>query len=98
MLKRTKCEVNQSKQKERDERVECYLRCKLSCNCDDDVCMGSGLKQCQQCKEIMKSQCTKKKCKEGGIIPVMIPVYYDVNKKSRRKNTHSDKPSYKQTI
>jgi hypothetical protein len=52
------------------------------------------LKQCQQCKDIMKSQCTNKKCKEGGIKPVMIPVYYDVNKKSRRKNIHSDKPSY----
>ena len=87
--KSKKLEKKEGKQKEKNQRTERYLRCKYSCNCGESVCAASGLKQCEKCKDVMRSQCSKAKCKDGASKPSMIQVHYDEinSKKSKFHDT-----------
>ena len=67
------------------KRQENFIRCKDSCVCSQDVCLASGLKQCTLCKDVMKTQCSKGKCKVSGVKPVMLTVSFDQKHKRPKK-------------
>ena len=92
--KQLKFDAKKSKQKEQNVRTEMYLRCKMKCSCGEDICVASGFKQCTECNDVMKSQCSKSKCKVNSSKPTMIPVSYD-DLKIKRKRTclDSDQPT-----
>lgn len=65
-------EVSQKKKEE--EKVK-FLKCKDNCVCEGGECIAKGLKQCTVCGEILRSQCTKAKCKnDDGQKPLMLKV------------------------
>ena len=73
--------AKEKKKSTKEEQQESFIRCKISCVCDEIVCKATGLKQCVVCQDIMKSQCTKSRCKVNGIKPLMTQCHFDVEKK-----------------
>ena len=65
-------ELREMKLKKKVETAECFKRCMINCECDSAICAASGLRQCPQCKEVLKSQCSKKKCQVDGKKTVML--------------------------
>jgi len=69
-------EINKEEEKKntaREERKmkkigcrELFIRCEERCTCNDKICHAKGLRKCIQCGDVMKSKCTKKKCREKG--------------------------------
>lgn len=82
--KLVKIEAKEKRLKEKGDKVELYYRCKIICNCGGSPCHASGLKQCQNCKDILKSNCSKQKCFVDGAKPVMVPVVYDEHKRKKK--------------
>ena len=82
--KEMKMKVKQMKVDEKIKRTESYMRCKAVCICGESICLAGGLKRCDICKDVLKSQCSKSRCKVGTGKPTMTPVYYDVNRKKRK--------------
>ena len=71
----------------KEESKEKLIRCKEMCMCKAEACEGIGLQQCSVCKNVLKSQCSKKACKEDGEAPVMVYVAArkdEVNRKRKR--------------
>ena len=73
--------VKERKKQDKKGQCESFLKCKLTCICDSIVCDATGLKQCIVCQDVLKSQCTKSKCKVDGIKPQMIMCHFDIEKK-----------------
>ena len=78
--------------KEKDEKVKDkatrrmnFIACKETCSCKDKVCKASGLKQCPVCNEVMKSECSKKKCLINGIKPLMMLCEFDMRTRADRR-------------
>ena len=70
ILQQQEASLNASKEEKRVKKIqstEAFLRCENSCVCAQFDCEAKGLRQCSQCKHVMKSRCTKKKCKENGV-------------------------------
>ena len=82
--KESKIKAKQIKVDNKLKRTESYIRCQLECVCGESVCVASGLKRCEVCKDVMKSQCSKARCKVDTGKPTMTPVFYDLNKKRRK--------------
>ena len=62
-------EANQAKKE--NEKIA-FLKCIEKCSCTASKCHAAGLKQCTSCGDILKSQCTKAKCRgDNGEKPVM---------------------------
>ena len=70
----------------KSEQREAFLKCKESCCCEEIICKATGLKECPVCKDVMKSQCTKAKCKVDGIKPLMVSCEFDVSKQIQRSS------------
>ena len=86
-------EKKETEEKEREENKEKlrlqkeetklkFTRCLEACVCNAKICEAFDLSQCSECKNVQKSQCSKKACKKGGEAPVMIQV---AAKKEKRK-------------
>ena len=55
------------------------------------MCRAIGLQQCSVCKNVQKSQCSKKACKVDGLTPVMVYVAARKDKvKKKRKRCEDD--------
>ena len=57
--------------------MELIYKCEIIRNFGGSPCHASGLKQCQNCKKIMKSNCSKQKCFVDVAKPAMVPVVFD---------------------
>ena len=75
----------QEKKSEKVEQSESFIRCKDSCVCESIPCKATGLKQCPVCSNVIRSQCSKKKCMVNGIKPLMVLCSFDVTKNLDRK-------------
>ena len=80
-----KTKQKNEKLKDKSQQKNDFITCKVSCVCKENVCKASGFKQCPVCSEVMKSQCSKKKCSVNGIKPLMVFCAFDAQKKSKRK-------------
>ena len=61
-----------SKKKKQTER-EMFYRCKEECICNESPCCALRLQQCPSCNDVLKSTCSKLKCRnENGSKPSMI--------------------------
>ena len=87
------------KKKEREEKKEetkcIFLKCKEKCVCGKKKCDAIDLQQCSVCKNVLKSKCGKKGCRNGsGELPVMIMVAArkdtSARKNRKRKQMESD--------
>ena len=56
----------------KEETKQTFLRCKLKCVCQNEKCDAIGYKQCPVCLQVMKSVCSKFRCKIDGMKPTMI--------------------------
>ena len=74
----------------KEESKEKFIRCKQTCNCEADVCEAIGLQQCSVCKNVLKSQCSKKLCKVDGEPPLMIFVAARTANVSRKRKRCED--------
>ena len=70
--KQKKADAKDQAIKNKEELTERFIRCKEKCSCEQSKCAATGLKQCLVCKNILKSQCGKAKCKVDGVKPTMI--------------------------
>ena len=69
------------------QQLENFLRCKDVCVCQEAKCVASGFKQCTSCHAVMKSNCSKMKCKSNdGQKPTMELVDYDKKVKGAKKS------------
>ena len=48
-----------------------FARCLEACVCNAKICEAFDLSQCSECKNVQKSQCSKKACKRDGEAPVI---------------------------
>ena len=72
---------------EKETRAELFIKCRESCVCSKDLCNASGLKQCSSCKDVIKSHCSKAKCKKtDGTKPDMLIPACDKEQKRPRKS------------
>ena len=82
---RTLIEQREAEEKKKEERKEeirlqkeetklKFERCLAACICKAKVCEAIHLLKCCVCKNVQKSQCTKKACKQDGEAPIMIQV------------------------
>ena len=87
MEEEEKIKVAESNRKllKKEQRQENFIRCKDICICSQDICLANGLKQCTSCKDIIKSQCSKRKCKVLGVKPVMLNASSNKKGKSIKK-------------
>ena len=81
-----KAEVKQRKDekqaKKGNEKIA-FLRCQESCVCSTPRCSATGLKRCTSCGDVLKSQCSKAKCKgDNGEKPLMDGLNSSSKKKS----------------
>ena len=60
-------------------------------------CHASGLKQCQNCKKIMKSNCSKQKRFIDVAKPAMVPVVFDEDKRKKKVAT-AEEPSCSKSL
>ena len=81
----------EEKKTEKALQKEAFIRCKESCSCKSSSCKASGLKQCPICNDVMKSNCSKKKCFVDGVKPMMVLCSFDTTKKLNRKENKSKK-------
>lgn len=65
--KKKMSQLKDVKKKKREESKNDFLRCEIQCCCEENVCRAKGLRQCDQCLDVLKSSCTKKRCKEHGV-------------------------------
>ena len=72
----------------KQEQTEAFLQCKQNCICLDEVCQAAGLKQCPNCKTVMKSQCSKAKCQVNGVKPTMLIAGKSKSQKKVLENHH----------
>ena len=72
--------------------MEFSYKCKIIWNCGGSPCRASGLKQCQNCKKIMKSICSKQKCFVDVAKPVMVTVVFAAHKR-KKKVASGEEPS-----
>ena len=56
----------------KEETKQRFLLCKLKCVCKNQKCDAVGYKQCPVCLQVMKSVCSKSRCKVDGMKPSMI--------------------------
>ena len=49
--------------KKKEDTKHAFLKCKEKCICEKPKCEVFGLKQCPVCQDILKSTCSKAKCK-----------------------------------
>ena len=74
-IKEKKKEADSKRARAKDDKAkqfEMFVRCREECICKSKVCQAKGLKQCPVCKNVMKSNCSKAKCKTDGKNPSMI--------------------------
>ena len=57
-----------------ESRIQGTVHSRGACVCKAGVCRAMGLQQCSVCKNVQKSQCSKKACKVDGLTPVMVYV------------------------
>ena len=73
----------------KEKLKEIFLICKDSCSCKTKKCKASGFKQCPKCKDVLKSKCTKRNCRDGcGKGPQMVLPRFD--KKTARRQLFTD--------
>ena len=73
-LKKIQPAKEDKKQTEAGRKVElraAFLKCTVTCSCSSK-CVVSGLKQCPNCLDVLKSQCSKSACMVDGQKPIMI--------------------------
>ena len=68
---------------------EAFEKCKEQCCCPEK-CAVAGMRQCSNCKDVLKSQCAKVACTVNGekpqmLLPASTSVVYRKSKKSSRK-------------
>ena len=79
-----KKKVKEAAQEKRKVETEMFFRCKSACVCNESPCCASRLKQCPSCSDVLKSVCSKLKCrKQDGSKPTMI----NVKQKARKRNS-----------
>ena len=76
--------------KKKEDTKLAFLKCKEKCICEKQKCEAFGLKQCPVCQDILKSACSKAKCKVDGIKPVMIVPAAATASSSKRKAPASE--------
>ena len=54
------------------------------------MCRAMGLQQCSVCKNVQKSQCSKKACKVDGLTPVMVYVAARKDKVKKKRKRCKD--------
>ena len=90
--------VKERKKQDKKGQCESFLKCKVTCICDSILCDATGLKQCIVCQDVMKSQCTKSKCKVNGIKLRMIMCHFDIEKKLQGSSKRQSSLKRKLTI
>ena len=73
----------QIKKKEKDK--DDFYRCKSKCVCKEDRCLATGLKQCPSCHSILRSVCSKARCKVDDKKPKMLLLIAATKKRTSRK-------------
>ena len=71
----------QMKMKDKDD----FYRCKSKCACKEDRCLATGLKECPSCHSILRSVCSKARCKVDGKKPKMLLLIAATKKRTTRK-------------
>ena len=93
--KKDEAESKRAKAKEnKDKQFEAFVRCREECLCKSVACQAKGLKQCPVCKNVMKSNCSKAKCKKDGKNPTMILPAKARVKVAAKKKLIIDEDSY----
>ena len=64
---------NEIKKEKEDKKQTEALKCTVTCSCSSK-CVVSGLKQCPNCLDVLKSQCSKSACMVDGQKPIMVNV------------------------
>ena len=59
--------VKAERKRKKEESDKAFLLYENSCVCRLPVCLAKGFRQCTQYRDVMKSRCSKKKCKEHGV-------------------------------
>ena len=71
--KKEKAAVQKQEAAEKKEVTrQTFLQFKIECVCKSKKCAAVGLKQCPTCFQVMKSVCSKVKCRVDGVKPKMI--------------------------
>ena len=85
--KLVKIKAKEKRLKKKGDQVELIYKCEMIRNCGGSPCYASGLKHCQNCKKIMKSNCSKQKCFVDVAKPAMVPVVFDEDKRKKKVAT-----------
>ena len=70
--KRMKEEKKIQALEKKEKQKQIFLKCVDKCICNTKSCAASNLKQCPNCKNVMKSICSKKACLVDDKKPTMI--------------------------
>ena len=90
-------EKQESVQK-KEETKQRFLQCKVKCICESRPCAAVGYKQCPICLQVMKSVCSKSKCKVDGKKPTMIlPAAMNSKEPRRQLTCDSESESYSES-
>ena len=81
--------IVKAKQERKEKEKENFYRCKLKCICKSEKCDALKLRECPSCHDILRSVCSKARCKtDDGKRPVMI--LPNAASKTARKNLRFD--------
>ena len=87
-IKKEKEKKEAAKEKAKQEtqnRISMFHQCKNGCICNNTPCQAKGLQECSRCHNILRSVCSRTKCKgEDGSKPLMIKQAVPNGTKSRR--------------
>ena len=70
--KEKKAQAKEETRKKKEEEKEAFLKCKEKCICSKKKCLALRLKQCPNCKSVLRSVCSKAGCQVNGKKPSMI--------------------------
>lgn len=70
--KEKRAQEKEETRKKKEEEKEAFLKCKEKCICSQKKCLALGLKQCPNCKSVLRSVCSKAGCQVNGKRPRMV--------------------------
>ena len=70
--KNEKALARELKAAKKREQKEVFLKCKNACICEKERCDAFGLRQCPNCHDVLRSNCSKSGCRVNGKCPQMI--------------------------
>ena len=95
--KKQKVKSTEILMKKKGKETEDFYRCKSKCMCKEDRCLATGLKECPSCHSILRSMCSKARCKVDCQKPKMLLAIAATKKRTSRKLFESNDESGSET-